>query len=112
MAIIVPRGKAKKVFIVVTHATVTTDRKTKTQEKCEFVDRLKHKHEVEATLIIEYISEKIVKNRNKDGNYQDFIWYLHRHYPQQMNELAAEYKPTQAAPSAATEDIAAALTTE
>jgi len=110
MTVTVPRGKAKKIFIVVTHSQVTENRKARTQEKCEFVDQLKTRHQVGATLIIDYLNEKIVKDRN-EGTYQDYIWYLHRHYPNQMNELANEYKPTQAAP-VATEDVAAAITAE
>ncbi len=111
MTVTVPRGKAKKIFIVVTHAKVTKDRKTQTQEKCEFVDQLKSRHEVEATLIIDYLNEKIVKDRSGTGTYQDFIWYLHRNYPNQMGELAKEYKPeTLAVPT--TEDVAAAVTAE
>jgi hypothetical protein len=107
MAITVPRGKAKNVFIVLTHTKVTEDRKARTQEKCEFVDQLKTRHHTSATLIIDFIKEKIVKDRNS-GTYQDYIWYLHRHYPQQMGELANEYKPTSVV--ATTEDISAAIT--
>lgn len=112
MAVTVPRGKAKKVFIVVTHMKVTEDRRTRNQEKCEFVDQLKKRHETEATLIIDYLNEKIVKDRSNTGTYQDFIWYLHKNYPQQMGELAKEYKPEPAPTLPTTEEVSAAVTAE
>lgn len=85
-------AKAKKIFIVITHSRQKKDGETQVVEQCEFVDQLRKRDHSNATVIIDYINEKIIKNREKNGTYNDFIWYVHKNYPQQMGELAREFK--------------------
>lgn len=85
-------GTAKKVFIVITHAKQVKDGKSQVVEQCEFVDRLRNRDHNTASVIIDYKNETILKNRDGKGNYTEFVWYLHKNYPQQMSELANEYK--------------------
>lgn len=87
-------GTAKKVFIVITHSKQTKDGKSQVVEQCEFVDRLRNRDHNTASVILDYRNEKILKNRDGTGTFTDFVWYLHKNYPQQMAELASEYKGT------------------
>lgn len=100
------KEKKQKVFIVLTHIrTMNKNPKTSSedsgpprpkmeiQERCEFVDEVKKRHTVEATLIIDYINQKIVKDRSNFGRYEDFDAYLRNKYSDQMKELDAEYRP-------------------
>jgi len=86
------RAKAKNVFIIITHSTQPTDEKTQVTEKCEFVDQIKDRHNTQATVILDYLNETIVKNRDNTGSYNEYVWYVTKNYPQQMGELAKEYK--------------------
>ena len=56
------------------------------------MDQLKKRHDTEATVILDYLDECIVKNRGDEGTYDDFIWYVTKNYPEQMQELLKEYK--------------------
>lgn len=87
------KTNAKRVYIVMTHTKQPQpDGTTKVIEKCEFVDSLKNRHYSSATVILDFLEEKIIKNRENTGTYAQYNWYLHQNYPQQMGELVNEYK--------------------
>lgn len=92
MAKLKEKGTAKNVYIVIIHSKQMLDKKEQVMERCEFVDKLTMTHETSATVIIDYLDEKIIKNRDNEGTYKEFLWYLQKNYPQQMTELAEEYK--------------------
>lgn len=92
MSIHVKPGTAKKIFIVISHAKQMVDGKSQMTEQCEFIDQIRNRDHSNASVILDYKNETIVKNREKTGSYNDFVWYLHKNYPQQMAELAREYK--------------------
>jgi hypothetical protein len=84
----IEKRKVKNVFIIITHARQTKDGKENVVERCEFVDQIKNRHNTEATVILDFINKKIVKNRDGgDAKYQDFVWYLNKNYSKQMKQL-------------------------
>lgn len=84
--------KHKKVFIVITHIQQMDKGKAQLVEKCEFVDSIKDRHIYNASVILDYLKEMVVKNRSKEGTYHEFEQYVKKEYPQQMKELYEEYK--------------------
>ena len=84
--------KAKDVFLVLIHSKIIKDGKEHVVERCEFVDVLKKKHIDTSTVVIDYLNERIVKNRGGEGEYSDFVSYITDNYPDQMGELQEEYK--------------------
>lgn len=84
--------KARNVFIVLFHNYVTKNGENQVVERCEFVDNLTRRHLDSSTVIIDFLEEKVVKNRAKEGEYSDFVQYLNEQYPTQMKELHSEYK--------------------
>lgn len=83
--------RKKNVFIVISHIKQLKDGKWNVVEQCEFVDSLKKRH-ITATVVIDYLKEEFVSNREGKGTYKEFMWYLHKNYPKQMTELSTEYK--------------------
>jgi hypothetical protein len=91
----VEKGKAKNVYIVITHTRQAKDKDGKQNivEKCEFVDQIKPRHETSATVILDFLKEEVLKNRDGgEAKYNDFSYYLFKNYPKQMQELTLEYK--------------------
>lgn len=100
------KEKKQKVFIVLTHTRTMNKHprassedsgpprpRMEIQERCEFVNEVKKRHIAEATLIIDYINQKIIKDRSNSGRYEEFDAYLRERHPDQMKELDAEYRP-------------------
>ena len=84
--------KVKNVFIVLFHNYVTKDGENQVVERCEFVDNLTRRHFDSSTVIIDFLKEKVIKNRSKEGEYSDFIQYLNEQYSKQMEMLHSMYK--------------------
>lgn len=80
--------KHKKVFIVITHIKTPNE----IYEKCEFVSELKKTHITDATVIVDFLKERIEKDRTKSETYNSIIRHVTNNYPQQMAELNVEYK--------------------
>ena len=77
----------KTAFVVLTHRYLPVlegEHKGKTQvhETCEFVERIKNAQLAEATIIMDSINRKFVKNRanEKGATYDDLESYLMRAY--------------------------------
>lgn len=89
------------VFIVMVHHNIRNNKtkKMEVHEKIEFVDDLKTRHITSATVILDYLNRKIVKNRGDTGTYEEFEAYVTNACPKQMAELE-EYR----APSLVIED--------
>jgi hypothetical protein len=84
----------KNIYIVITHIQQppNDEGKVGVSERCEFVDNLKNRHRSTASVILDYLNEKVVKNRSEEGSYPEFVKYLEKNYPQQMGELKKEFK--------------------
>jgi len=87
-------AKKRKVFIVLTHHRVChpDEGKHNLVEKAEFVDNLKSRHIASATIILDFIKETIVKQREGNFSYAHYISHVRKTYPQQITELEEEYK--------------------
>lgn len=75
-------------FIVIKHIKTPIPRTDQCQitEVVEFVDRIKTRHQNEATAIVDYQNKSLVKSR--DGTAAvDIIEYLNGKYPEKMKEL-------------------------
>ena len=78
----------KGVFIILNHLyTPTDDNKVQQNEQVEFVDRLKNRHYSSATIILDLINKKTIKNRTKGGSFQDIIHYIRESYPEHFQSL-------------------------
>ena len=99
--------KKEKVFIVLTHKSMTTkgshpgrNDKQNVQweiaETVEFVNQVRKRHLSTATVIADYINRKmIVGERHGMGVYEVFDEYVRKKYPKQMAELDAAYAEDQ-----------------
>lgn len=85
---------SKNVFIVLTHSyspSRSEPGKWEVSENCEFVSILKNRHFDRASLILDIRKERIVKSRETDGTYQQFLSYVTENYPDHMSELNSKY---------------------
>lgn len=85
---------AKGIYIVITHSarpSKSQESKWEVHESCEFVDRIKDRHNTSATAIIDYLNKKVIKDRSGEGTYDDFIAYAEKSYPEQMASLKEIY---------------------
>lgn len=84
----------KKVFIVLNHS-YTPDESAhggvKIHEQCEFVSQLKSRHYDSASVILDYVNEKVVKDRSSTYNYSKFYDYVVKKYPKETTQLASLY---------------------
>ena len=87
-------GKKEKVFIILTHHRMphADPGKQTLTEKAEFVNAIKPRHFVSATVILDYINKTVVKQRQSEYSYGHYIEHIKKTYPQQMYELSQEYK--------------------
>lgn len=85
-----------KIYIVITHsanpATGKNKGKWEVTENCEFVDRIKARHTESASVILDYVNKKIVKDRNRSGSYDDYYQYVETNYPEKLKELNKVYE--------------------
>lgn len=87
-------GKNKKVFIILTHyySPGEEEGKHNLTEKCEFVDDIKSRHHTGASVILDFMNKKVIKQRQTDYSYYHYLEYVSEKYPKQMEELTREYK--------------------
>jgi hypothetical protein len=89
--------KKKNVFIVASHVRKIVDRLSdqwEVHEKVEFVDQLSNKHIQNATSIVDFMNEKVVKGQSIGVEYEEFIDYVRNKYPKEMDNLQELFKPT------------------
>lgn len=80
--------KNKGVFIVFTHTMQKNQMgHDQIQERCEFVDRLRNRHNVEATVILELEEGRIVKNRTDHDVFEDYLDHARKSYPTEFEHL-------------------------
>jgi len=79
--------KVKNAFIIVTHRKVTEKGIAKVAETCEFIDKIRNADYSSATVILDYMNDKVVKSRYDNTSYADLIAYIREHYPSKMEEL-------------------------
>jgi len=86
----------EKVFIVTTHYKKPKKNLPgmwESREKVEFLNRVRANQLRIASVVIDYLDEKVVVGSVKGVKYDEYINYLHLTYPKQMDELKKAYKP-------------------
>ena len=77
-------------YIILTHHyTPMKDDPTKhnVTEKCEFVTDIKNRHMDRATVIIDAVNKKFVKNRIRESSYTQFIQHIEKTHPGEYGEF-------------------------
>lgn len=77
-------------YIILTHSyhPMKSDRSKMTcTEKCEFVDDIKNKHIVGATVILDAVNKTFVKNRIKESTYAQHIQHIEETHPHEYGEF-------------------------
>jgi hypothetical protein len=85
--------KKKKFFIVLKHIytpSKTNPGRHEALEKCEFVTRVTNQHLSSATVIIDVVNDKFVKNRVENSTLDQFMSHIKKQHPhewEKFNEL-------------------------
>ena len=84
----------KQCYIVITHYRKpeidNSGKQTQNHEiteQVEFIDNLRSRHDTDATIIINYNFECIIKNRTNQADYQSIMEYLNEKYPKKIARL-------------------------
>jgi len=86
----------EKVFIVTTHYRKTSKHQPgvwESHERVEFLNRVKNNQLTTATVVIDYLDERVIIGSVKGIKFDEYIQYLTKTYPKQMEELRKAYKP-------------------
>jgi len=82
----------KHIYVVITHSySPANDNKWAVTENCEFVSHLKRRHLDQASMIIDIKKEQVVKSRESEGTYSQYLQYVEDNYPDQMSELRIKF---------------------
>lgn len=81
---------AKSIYIILSHTWKPSTKET--HELAEFVDEIRERDHSDATTIIDFKNEKIIKDRDGKNSYKQFVWELVGKYPEQMNKLIEEHR--------------------
>ena len=89
----------KGIFIILSYLyTPTSDKKVQQNENVEFVDRLKNRHYNSATVILDMINKKFIKNRTENKSFLSIVEHVRKGYPKEfqslleITKLESEYK--------------------
>ena len=91
MTYIKPKGSAKNIYVVITHVMQLKNGTEEVVEKCEFVDQIKNRHRNTASVILDFLKQSVVKDRNNVYEYWTYYHYVAQNYPNQVKELELEY---------------------
>ena len=82
----------KHIFVVITHSYSPAEGdKWAVTENCEFVSHLKRRHLDQASMIIDLKKAQVVKSRESEGTYSQYLQYVEDNYPEQMTELRQKF---------------------
>ncbi len=76
----------RNAYVILTHRLVQHNGKDAVSETCEFESSLKKRHLIEATIIVDFIHEKVVKARNNE-EFADLVRYINTSYPEKFKEF-------------------------
>ena len=81
-----------QVYIVVSHTNRLRNQKWEVSEKVEFVNSLRSRHYTTASIIADYINQKVITGKRFNiETYNQLDQYLRTKYPKQFKELDEKY---------------------